>query len=484
MQRYFRPLLTALLLTSAVARVQAFSLLGPWASWQTVTLGYQWAGDIGGPMNINEGYRWPVPVITYAYDATFLKYYGTDGVNAVEAAIKVFNDLPDAANMSEDLSEFPLEQYRYHPTAGALGILDVKTWMMGRIFEQFYAAAAAERFTFTLRSQIVSPAGDPRQFFSVVMRNFDPLTWNATPYVNNVLYTYTIFKENNTPTWQAAISAVDSLAPELTSLSGFSGINGGDFGIRGFIKARLPGGYFGGLTRDDAGQIRFNLRSTALNVETLFADVVGGTQTSVGSGDSTSSPWSLVTSITNSTGTSFLTNGFPVVQTALRPGVGKYKFVRLNFDSLIGATLNPYAVNWQDRYVTNKTTKTQTVSRLVTQPDLLISSGDYGVVTPSGAPVGSIHTDTTGWINESANNTDGAAGEHNGPGTTAGLHELGLANFIRFYLNFAPSGTGVGQQDATEGFTWGYFDGTTNAPIVFPLGSSVREIENLALGGK
>ena len=484
MQRYFRTILTALLLTSAVARVQAFSLLGPWATWQTVTLGYQWAGDIGGPMNINEGYRWPIPVITYAYDATFLKYYGTDGVNAVEAAIKIYNDLPSADSMSADLSEFPLEQYRYHPTAGALGIIDLKTYILGRILEQFYAAASAERFTFTLRSQIVSPAGDPRQFFSVVTRNFDPITWNTSPYVNNVLYTYTIFKENDTPTWQAVVSGVDSLAPELTSLSGFAGFNGSDFGIRGFLKARLPGGYFGGLTRDDAGQIRFNLRSTALNVETLFADVVGGTQTSVGSGDSTSSPWSLVTSITNTTGTSFLTNGFPVVQTALRPGVGKYKFVRLNFDSLIGSTLNPYAINWQDRYVSNKVSKTQTVSRLVTQPDLLISSGDYGVVSPSGAPVTSIHTDTTGWINESANNTSGAGGEHDGPGTTAGFHELGLSNFIRYYLNFAPVGTGVGQQDATEGVTWGHFDGTTNAPIVFPLGSSVREIENLALGGK
>jgi hypothetical protein len=300
--------------------------------------------------------------------------------------------------------------------------------------------------------------------------------------VNNVLYTYTILKENDT--WQAVVSGVDSLAPELTSLSGFAGFHGSDFGIRGFLKARLPGGYFGGLTRDDAGQIRFNLRSTALNVETLFADVVGGTQTSVGSGDSTSSPWSLVTSITNTTGTSFLTNGFPVVQTALRPGVGKYKFVRLNFDSLIGSTLNPYAINWQDRYVSNKVSKTQTVSRLVTQPDLLISSGDYGVVSPSGAPVTAIHSDTTGWINESGNNTSGAGGEHDGPGTTAGFHELGLSNFIRYYLNFAPFGTGVGQQDATEGITWGYFDGTTNAPIVFPLGSSVREIENLALGGK
>ncbi len=482
MKRYFHQLLSGLLLLVTAASVQAFSLIGPYATWQTVTLGYQWGGDIGGPMNINEGYRWTVPIITYAYDATFLKYYGADGVTAMEAAIKVFNDLPDADSMTPDLSEFALQQFRYNPTAGNLGIRDIKTEAMGFILEHFYGAAGAERYTFTLRSEAVPPPGAPQQDFSVVQRNFDPITWNPSAYVNNVLYTYEIFQVTTTPSWQTIISAADVLAPELTTLIGFTR-NEGAVSLRAGLLFGAPGGYFSGLTRDDAGLVRFNLRKSNVNVETPFADVVGGTQTSAQSSGSSSSPWSLVTTITNLNSLNFLTNALAIVKTAPRPGVGKYKFVRVEFDSLIGATLSPYAINWQDKYVTNNAIKSQTVSRLVTEPDLLFSSGDLGVVTPIGAPVIVAYTGTGTWANNSALNTDQTLGEHDGPGTTDGRHELSFGTFVRYYLNFAPFGDGVGQVDATVGETLGYFDGSTNAPIVFPTGSSILKIENLALGG-
>jgi hypothetical protein len=49
---------TVVLLAFPVAQVGAFSLLGPYASWMTPTLGYQQPDDIGGPMDINEEYRW------------------------------------------------------------------------------------------------------------------------------------------------------------------------------------------------------------------------------------------------------------------------------------------------------------------------------------------------------------------------------------------------------------------------------------------
>ena len=482
MHRSLRNLLLGLLLALAPFEGHSFSLLGPWATWQAGGLEYHWGGDIGGPMNINEGYRWSVPVVTYAYDATFLKYYGADGVAAIEAAVKVFNDLPDADQMSSDLNEFALQQYRFHPTANALNLIDIKTETMGFLLEQFYGAAAAERFTFTLRSQITDPAGAPFQHFTTVQRNFDPITWNPSAYVNNTLYTYDIEQVTTTPSWQTIISAADTLAPELTTLIGFSRTDG-PFGLRGELKLLGSGGYFTGLTRDDAGLVRFNLRKSNLNIETLFADVVGGSQTSVSTGGSGSSPWSLVTSITNAGTLSFLTNTTAIVRTALRPGVGKIKFVRVNFDSLIGTTLNPYAINWQDRYVTNSSLKTQTVSRLVTNPDLIFTAGDLGVGPIIGVPGWEEHSGSGAWVNNSALNTDGGFGEHDGPGVTAGNHELSFGNFIRYYLNPAPFGGGVGQQDATVGFSIGYFDGSTNTPIVFPTGSSILSIEKLALGG-
>lgn len=481
MQRQFLRILAGVVLGASITRIYAFSLLGPYATWQTASIGYQYAGDAGGPMVINEGYRWPIPVVTYAYDATFLKYYGTDGVAAIESAIQVFNNLADANSMSDGLTEFALEQYRNNPTAQALGLIDVKTRAMGRILEQIYGAAAAERFVWTLRSQIPGPNA-PSQIFTTVQRNYDPISLDPSAYVNNTLYTYTVEVVTTTPTWQTVNSSVDPLAPELTTLSGFTLTGGATLSAKSAIRRFTAGGYYSGLTRDDAGLVRFNLHNNNVNVETLFADVVAGT--SVGSGSSGSSPWSLVTTVTNTSGvTGFLTNTTPRVVTALRPGVGRYKFVRVNYDSLVGATLSPYAINWQDRYVTNNAIKSQTVSRLVTHPDFLFSSGDYGVDTLSGQPTLLNYTDTAAWVNNSALNSDGANGGHFGPGVVSGLREIGFGYWGRYYVQFAPTGSGV-TQPQTAGITFGYFDGTTNAPVVFPNGNSIRALENLVFNGQ
>lgn len=56
-----------------------------------------WDGNIGGPMALGEEYRWNMPIITYGFDKSFLDYFGRPGVDAVEAAIQVINDLPPAS---------------------------------------------------------------------------------------------------------------------------------------------------------------------------------------------------------------------------------------------------------------------------------------------------------------------------------------------------------------------------------------------------
>src|SRR5436190_16622898 len=78
----------------------AFSLLGPYADWMDVEKGYRQPGDIGGPMNIGEGYRWNIPVITYGFDRSFLDYFGSNGVAAVESAIAIINQIPPASTMN------------------------------------------------------------------------------------------------------------------------------------------------------------------------------------------------------------------------------------------------------------------------------------------------------------------------------------------------------------------------------------------------
>ena len=52
----------------AVPRAHAFSLLGPFQPWMEYTNDLRQVGDIGGPMEINSGYRWNVPVVSYGFD--------------------------------------------------------------------------------------------------------------------------------------------------------------------------------------------------------------------------------------------------------------------------------------------------------------------------------------------------------------------------------------------------------------------------------
>ena len=45
--------------------------------------------DVGGPMWISNGFRWNVPVVTYGFDQSFLNFFGSNGVAAVEGAIQL-----------------------------------------------------------------------------------------------------------------------------------------------------------------------------------------------------------------------------------------------------------------------------------------------------------------------------------------------------------------------------------------------------------
>jgi hypothetical protein len=60
MTRLMKGLMLGLLLAGMLGRASAFSLLGPYDTWQVTPLGYNLPGDIGGPKSPPEGYRWNV----------------------------------------------------------------------------------------------------------------------------------------------------------------------------------------------------------------------------------------------------------------------------------------------------------------------------------------------------------------------------------------------------------------------------------------
>jgi len=60
-------------------------------------------GDIGGRWIFNEGYRWNVPTVTYAFDYTFVTYFWEQtGSPPSKKAIQILNDLPPAASITND----------------------------------------------------------------------------------------------------------------------------------------------------------------------------------------------------------------------------------------------------------------------------------------------------------------------------------------------------------------------------------------------
>ena len=128
MRRITRNFIATVLALGLALDVGAFSLMGPFASWQTAAIGYNpLGGDVGGPMSISEEYRPTVPVLTYGFDATFLSFFGANGVTAVNAAMTILNNVPTAGAMSASLAEFPLQAVGPdNGTAANLQIRDLK----------------------------------------------------------------------------------------------------------------------------------------------------------------------------------------------------------------------------------------------------------------------------------------------------------------------------------------------------------------------
>src|SRR5205809_969698 len=111
----------ALLVLTGLRSASGFSLMGPFnEAFQVPVIGYALPGDIGTPRNIGEEYRWTTPTNYYAFGQSFLDYFGSNGVVAVEQAIALLNGVGNISSYSSDLSEAPLEGRRINYRAAAL----------------------------------------------------------------------------------------------------------------------------------------------------------------------------------------------------------------------------------------------------------------------------------------------------------------------------------------------------------------------------
>ncbi|MCX7872618.1 MAG: hypothetical protein N2487_04975 [Verrucomicrobiae bacterium] len=449
-----------LMVPLAAIRLCGFSLLGPFDTWQAANIGYQLPMDIGGPMNLAEEYRWDVPVVVYAFDATFLNYFGQRGIEEVDKAFAILNALPPVSQMSSNLTEFPLESRRINYAAQSLGIIDLKSTILGFIVEAM-GLADPIRYSWCLRARgTYTVGGQTYTNYLVIKRNFDPVTWTNSAYVNGVLYTYEILEPLQPGNYADAVERpVDPLWSVFRYPVAYNSVGVGEF--------------LTGLTRDDVGGLRYIYRFNNYNVETMPADVTNRVFGGVGGGYTIYFPtnYTQQAGITNLFGN--LTN-MPVA-TGLRPGLEKITFQRGYYDSLLGQFFITNVYDYTDYVITNNTLVSQHVRRVVVTPDILFVAADLGVVAAEVIePVPWARN--AGFVNNAQLNGQAGAG----PGVIRGPITISLTTLYPAYLN----DTGyyfLTEDAASRSIVWGSFDGSTNTPVIYPNYISIREIERQVL---
>ncbi|MBI5773041.1 MAG: hypothetical protein HZA89_04765 [Verrucomicrobia bacterium] len=445
----------------------AFSLLGPFTSWQSGAIGYNLVGDIGGPMNLGEEYRMTTPILTYGYDATFLNFFGSNGVLGIEAAMTILNSVPAASAMSASLAEFPVQAVGpVNTTASSLRIIDIKSLTLSVMLEQM-GLASPERWSFTLRDRTVA---NNVTNYVVVQRNFDPINWRPTNTVNGVLRTYSVNEPllpgNYTDAEETVVSG------NVNNISVASLIGGNGFFSSGFGA----GSSFTGLTRDDYGALRYLLRFNNANVETLGAGV------SLANITSPYGPF---------LGTNAQTN--VAIATARRPGIERVSFNGLAIDSLLGVSIRAVTNRYVDVFFhpTNFTLTNQSLQRVTTIPDVVFTAGDLHALflVPPGGSGTLTRSLTSRWVNNATLNTVGGGGGLNfGPGVipaagsnttaivvtfdTVGPSRLNLRDATRRFID---------ERSSFTNFVWGYFDATT-IYSVFPDGVTIQDLERQLYG--
>ncbi|MGD1088591.1 MAG: Ig domain-containing protein [Verrucomicrobiota bacterium] len=159
----------------------------------------------------------------------------------------------------------------------------------------------------------------------------------------------------------------------------------------------------------------------------------------------------------------------------LYQGIGRMQFVQESYDSLLGQFIEPITNSYTMVMVTNSQLVTQTFQRIVTAPDFIYSAADLAS-GPAAIPTDVGFSRPTPNFNQSQI-LPGLAGP--------GIIDVGISNVITFnkvgpvYVNESPSSLTLAS--GSLAFLWGSFDGTTNAPVVYPNGTSIANLESEVL---
>jgi hypothetical protein len=461
----FRKLTKSACLLLGLAAAQhagAFTLWGPLETWQTADLDYGLryyyttvelltglgTTENGGPKNFGEGSRLTTPIITYGFDATFLDYFGSQGVAAVDSAMQVFNSLPSAssANLENFLTEGN-EQMNY--TAQALDMLDLKSTVMWLVAEHIGLLGETHVYDLLLRNLVPNPTVPCEYDYFVINRNYDPITYQPSTYVNGRLYTYEIW--DGCPIGVNVGDAIEFPADSAASSS--------------FTAVATPeglelGGYYLGMTRDDVGGLQHLYKKNNYVFQGLDSNSVASPFLS---------SWEAVNSTNANTGISNFSG--------VLGGVEKITFVKVAYNSLLSTNFTPIIYNYSIPYVTNSKLGQLKVTRTVTAPDILFTAAD--LVNSEALPNDEALARTNSFIVSTYVSPGGGIL----PSTINPPLLIILNNVGPVYWNINPGFMDWQDYYDYPVFNWGTFDGSTNPPILYPNGSSLAELEQEVISG-
>jgi len=162
---------------------------------------------LGGPKDLKHFFRWNIPYLVYSFDASFVNYFGFEGMEAVHDAYQVLNDffVPEDGSYS-GMSELSLTRHGFsgnfntawvNTTAQNAQILDIKSIVLGLVVTQL-GIGNPHRHAFSMIGGTTN-AWNTAYNFHVGLRNYDPNSYKETDIINGVQYAYRLITESATP---------------------------------------------------------------------------------------------------------------------------------------------------------------------------------------------------------------------------------------------------------------------------------------------
>ena len=157
----------------------------------------------------------------------------------------------------------------------------------------------------------------------------------------------------------------------------------------------------------------------------------------------------------------------------LRGGWEKIRFVRTDYDSLLGQAFQPVTNYYTDVVLSNYVRVSTPVQRVSPAPDILFVAMDLGV-TVGSTPV--FMRRSLNFINNDAINGQTA---HAGPGNLTGPVIISFSDILPVYMNDTGFGT-PGLGNALRTAIWGSFTASGDDPItIYPNWVSLQQLEQM-----